>query len=197
MNTQTVPLFPLQTVLFPNGPLPLRVFEPRYLDMVSQCMKTSSPFGVILAEPSPDTGLVSMRSIGTLATIVDWFQGSDGLLGITASGTERFRLLNIEQQDDGLNIGTVELLTPETAVPLDDEYVSMAALLRAVIDDLGRLYENFDKHYDDTTWVGFRFAEILPLELGQKQYFLELDDPVERLRALRPSLQQLREEQMQ
>jgi Lon protease-like protein len=165
--------------------------------MVSQCMKTSSPFGVILAEPSPDTGLVSMRSIGTLATIVDWFQGSDGLLGITASGAERFRLLNIEQQDDGLNIGTVELLTPETAVPLDDEFVSMAALLRAVIDDLGRLYENFDKHYDDTTWVGFRFAEILPLELVQKQYFLELDDPVERLRALRPSLQQLREEQMQ
>jgi hypothetical protein len=73
----------------------------------------------------------------------------------------------------------------------------MAALLRAVVDDLGRLYETIDKHYDDASWVGFRFAEVLPIDLEEKQFCLELNDPVERLLALRPSLRQLREEQTQ
>ena len=197
LNTQTIPLFPLQTVLFPGGPLPLRVFEPRYLDMVSHCMKQSAPFGVVLVDVDADADAAAMRSVGTLATVVDWYQGTDGLLGITARGGERFRLLETDRQPDGLNVGSVETLPPETPKPLPQEYSSMAALLRAVVDDLGRLYETIEKHYDDASWVGFRFAEILPLELEQKQFCLELNDPLERLRVLRPSLRQMREEQTQ
>ena len=197
MTTQIIPLFPLQTVLFPDGPLPLRVFEPRYLDMVSACMKDSTPFGVVLVAPTNDSQPATLSAVGTLATIVDWYQGTDGLLGITARGSERFRSLDIEQQADGLNFGTVEVLPQEPETRLPEEYASMAVLLRAVIEDLGRLYETIEKHYDDASWVGFRFAEVLPLNLQEKQIFLELNDPLERLRALRPALRELREEQTQ
>ena len=100
-----VPLFPLNAVLFPGGPLPLRIFEPRYLSMVSHCMQTDSPFGVLLIRDGNETGLSTTHHVGTLARITDWYQGSDGLLGITAIGEERFRLISTTRQDDGLNIG--------------------------------------------------------------------------------------------
>ena len=200
MTTTTVPLFPLRTVLFPGGPLPLRVFEPRYLDMVSRCMKDEAPFGVVLLVDGAEVAGVSASrtvTIGTLARITDWYQGTDGLLGITATGTERFRLLSAEQQSDGLNIGEVELLEsePRTAVP--DEFSAWPSLLRAVLDDLGKLYEAIEKDYEDAGWLGFRFAEILPLDMELRQQCLEMYDPVERLRFLRPLLQQIREVQTQ
>ena len=87
-----VALFPLNTVLFPGGPLPLRVFEPRYLDMISRCMKEDAPFGVLLIRDGHEAGPATTHHVGTLARVTDWYQGSDGLLGITAIGTERFRL---------------------------------------------------------------------------------------------------------
>ena len=195
-------------MLFPGGPLPLRLFEPRYLDMISQCMRTSSPFGVVLltegqeiSSPAktdiPDTMGVRTQSIGTLATISDWYQGTDGLLGITALGTDRFRLRTISRQSDGLNLGDIELLPAEPAVPLPQKYASMAELLRAVIDDLGRLYEAVEKHYDSASWVGYRFAEILPLGAQDKQHCLEMTDPVARLELLRPYLRDIREQPTQ
>jgi Lon protease-like protein len=98
------PLFPLNTVLFPDGPLPLRIFEPRYLDMISGCMKQDKPFGVLLIKDGHEAGPATTHSVGTLARVTDWYQGSDGLLGITAIGTERFRLQSVEQQSDGLNV---------------------------------------------------------------------------------------------
>ena len=87
-----VPLFPLRTVLYPGGPLPLRIFEPRYIDMVSKCLKKDCQFGVLLIREGNEAGAASTYNIGTLARITDWYQGSDGLLGITAVGEQRFRL---------------------------------------------------------------------------------------------------------
>jgi Lon protease-like protein len=201
VSNQAVPLFPLQTVLFPGGPLPLRVFEPRYLDMVSRCMKDGEPFGVLLDAEGPEVGgqatAMHMQEVGTLATVCDWYQGTDGLLGITALGGQRFRLGSVTRRDDGLNIGEVEILEPETQTPLPKEYDLMAELLLGVIKDLGRLYEAVEKHYDDASWVGFRFAEILLLDLQRKQYCLEMEDPLARLEFLRPFLRAIREEKTQ
>lgn len=200
MITKNVPLFPLHAVLFPGGPLPLRVFEPRYLDMVSRCLKDAEPFGVVLLADGPEAGsggAVSVRSIGTLATISDWYQGTDGLLGITAAGGERFRLSELQRGNDGLNYGEIEILTPEPGVPVPEDYAPMVGLLRAVIDDLGRLYDSVETRYDDASWVGFRFAEILPLELEQKQRCLKMHDPIARLEFLRPLLREFRQEQTQ
>ncbi len=187
----TVPLFPLGTVLFPEGPLPLRVFEPRYLDMVSRCLREDSGFGVVLALEGGGGGL-NTPDLGTLARIVDWYQGSDGILGITAHGTHRFRLQATSRQPDGLWVGEVLLQPPEPACALPGEFRSMAALLKTIIDDLGRLYEHIECRYEDASWVSCRLAEILPMPLADKQRCLEAAGPVERLRLLRPMLRPFR-----
>jgi Lon protease-like protein len=187
-----VPLFPLRTVLYPGGPLPLRIFEARYLDMVSRCLKDSSPFGVLLIKTGSEAGSATTYDIGTLASITDWYQGSDGLLGITAVGDKRFRLLSSRRQPDGLAIGDIEIIPTETTLTLPDEYRPLANILSGVLEDLGRLYETLDKKYDDAGWVGYRFAEILPISPEQKQSCLEADDPVRRLEMMREVLDTVR-----
>ena len=194
---ETFSLFPLNTVLFPGGPLPLRIFEPRYLDMVSRCMKEDKPFGILLMRSGSEIGDVRTVDIGTKARIIDWYQGSDGILGITAVGTERFRLRSFTRQDDGLYVGSIESLASELRQNVPDEYRSMGALLEVIINDLGKLYENIETHFDDATWVGRRFAEILPISLEQKQHCLELDDALARLEFLRPLLRSIRQEMPQ
>lgn len=187
-----VPLFPLSTVLYPGGPLPLRIFESRYIDMVGQCLKTDSVFGVLLIRSGKEVGSATTYEIGTLARIVDFYQGSDGLLGITAVGEERFKLLSGRAQDDGLLIGEVALLPAERDLSLPAEYKPLASILSGVLDDLGRLYESLEKKYDDAGWVGYRFAEILPISPEQKQSCLEADDALSRLNLMRDALENVR-----
>ncbi len=177
-----VPLFPLNTVLFPGGPLPLRIFEARYLDMISECMKADAPFGVLLIRDGQETGPSTMHEVGTLARIVDWYRGSDGLLGITATGTQRFRLLSADRQADGLNVGEIELMPDIDTMLLPAEFSALPEILASVIDDLGRLYEGLERRYDDAAWVAYRFAEILPVELAHKQSCLESEDVLHCLR---------------
>jgi Lon protease-like protein len=195
--TDTIPLFPLNTVLFPGGPLPLRVFEPRYLDMVSRCLKEETEFGVVLILSDSEVGDAQLASVGTLARIIDWYQGSDGILGVTAVGLRRFRINAADRQDDGLYIGNVEFVASEPRTVLPVEYKPMASLLEVVIDDLGKLYQDIEKHFEDATWVGRRFAEILPITNEEKQHCLELNDGVERLTFVRPLLRSIREEMPQ
>lgn len=183
-----VPLFPLNTVLFPGGPLPLRIFEPRYLSMVSHCLQNDAPFGVLLIRNGKESGPATTHNVGTLARITDWYQGSDGLLGITATGEERFRLFSTTRQNDGLSVGDVQILENEPHLPLPAEYQEMASILAGVLEDLGRLYESLDKHFDDASWVTARFIEILPMDLEEKQRCLEQGDPTERLRIVRKLL---------
>ncbi len=187
-----VPLFPLSTVLYPGGPLPLRIFEPRYLDMVSDCLKTDTPFGVLLIKNGNETGPATTYDVGTLARITDWYQGSDGLLGVTAIGEQRFRLISVDRQSNGLNIGEIELLEPENHRSLPDEYKPLAHILAGVLDDLGRLYESLDRQYDDAGWVGYRFVEILPISREQKQSCLEGNDAMKRLHLVKEVLNSVR-----
>ena len=147
-----VPLFPLNVVLFPGGPLPLRIFESRYIDMVSERMQSEGPFGVLLIRDGQEAGgPASMHDIGTLARITDFYQGSDGLLGVTAIGEQRFRLLAAERAADGLNVGTIELLENEPEVPLPADYEPLADILAGVLDDLGKLYDSLPVSYTHLT----------------------------------------------
>jgi len=187
-----IPLFPLHTVLYPGGPLPLRIFEQRYLDMISRCLKSESPFGVLLIKNGNETGLAETWDVGTFAKIVDWYQGSDGLLGLTAIGQQRFRLNSGRREHDGLLLGDVEILPDTPSCPLPDEYKPLAKILEGVLDDLGRLYEEVERHYDDAGWISYRFAEILPITPPQKQNCLETDDPIERLKSMRAVLDSVR-----
>lgn len=187
-----VPLFPLRTVLYPGGPLPLRIFEPRYIDMISNCLREESCFGVLLIREGSETGNATTYDIGTLARIIDWYQGDDGLLGITAVGERRFRLQSADRQDDGLVVGDIELLPEDEPLALPEEYKPLAEILTGVIDDLGKLYEPLDKRYDDAGWVGYRYAEILPIAGSAKQKCLETADPMARLEMMHSLLNSIR-----
>lgn len=187
-----IPLFPLKTVLYPDGPLPLRIFEQRYLDMISRCMKEEHPFGVVLIKDGTEVGPAKVHDIGTLASIADWYQGSDGLLGITGIGQQRFRINSSQEQSDGLLVADVDPLPRELEVQLPDVYSPLADILESVLDDLGRLYEQLEKRYADAGWVSFRFAEILPITSAQKQSLLESDDPLQRLDEMRAVLESVR-----
>lgn len=180
-----VPLFPLNTVLFPGGPLPLRIFEPRYVAMVRDCVRDDAPFGVLLIKEGAETGPASTHEVGTLARITDWYQGSDGLLGVTAVGLQRFRVVSSHRENSGLNVGTIEPLPNEPAMPLPVADTDLAQILREVMDDLGSLYEPLERHMDDASWVTSRLVEILPLDLELKQRCLESSDVPERLRLVR------------
>ncbi|MGD8976720.1 MAG: LON peptidase substrate-binding domain-containing protein [Gammaproteobacteria bacterium] len=187
-----IPLFPLRTVLYPGGPLPLRIFETRYVDMVGRCLKQDLGFGVIAQVESRQQDRVALHQVGTLARIVDWYQFDDGLLGITAVGETRFLLKEIHRQEDGLNVGRVEFLEPEAPLPMSDRFTPLLTLLENILAELEPQYRFIEKHFDDAGWVGCRLAEVLPLSLEQKQMFLELSDPLKRLDMLMPLVESLR-----
>ncbi len=194
-GTAEIPLFPLNTVLFPGGPLPLRIFEPRYVDMVRYCMRERAPFGVVLIRAGVEAGgaVTSTAEVGTSARIVDFFQMPDGLLGITCVGERRFRVTDRRVQSDGLNMGTVEWSSAEPHEDLPAEYAHLAQLVRKVLPELGEIYHTIPKHFDDAGWVSARLAEILPINLAEKQYCLELDNPVQRLARLSPFIRRAEE----
>jgi len=182
VERHTLPLFPLHTVLFPGGPLALRIFEPRYLDMVRRCLKEQSGFGVTTILEGQEAGAVGrMAPLGTHARLVDFDPLPDGLLGITCLGGERLRVLRHWQQPDGLNVGEVEFLAPAAPCALPDELAHLADLLREVLPRLGRGYAHVPACYEDAGWVADRWAEVLPLEPHEKLALLGVEAPLERL----------------
>ncbi len=182
MSDTEIPLFPLHTVLFPGGPLPLRIFEARYIDMVGACMKSGTGFGVCLIREGSEVGpAAATHDIGTLALIQDWHQRHDGLLGITVLGEQRFELRSIRVQSDQLCWAKVDMLTAEPAMAVPERHLALVDVLRRTIEGIGSHYAQMPTRYGDASWVGYRLAELLPLKLSQKQYFLQIDDPVQRL----------------
>lgn len=187
MPQDETPLFPLKTVLFPGGVLPLRIFEARYIDMIGHCLKQSQNFGVLQIVAGSETGRARTVEVGTLAEIVDWHQEADGLLGIVVAGRERFRLESTSMLSDGLYVGRIEILPPERRQPLPDRFRHLAKLLHDVLPQLGSYTHFMTDDYDDATWVGYRLAEVLPLAPEVRQECLESDDPVARLERLSAS----------
>jgi len=181
-----IALFPLNIVLFPGGPLPLRIFETRYVDMIGRCMREGAGFGVVLIREGREVGPAETFDVGTLADIVDFHQLSDGLLGLSCIGRQRFRIRSRGTQADGLNLAEVDLLQPESVVPVPARHSRLAELLKNVLPQLGEVYEGIEMRPDDAAWVGYRLAEILPIPLADKQSILELDDPIQRLDVLSP-----------
>ncbi len=185
MNRHSIPLFPLRSVLFPGGPLALRIFEARYLDMISRCLRQESGFGVVLIRDGSEVGdAPEVYDVGTLGRISYWEQRRDGLLGITFTGEQRFRILERWTEPNRLMVAEVELLPNEPAVAVPGEYSELVTRLQRIIDALGHPYLTMPKAYDDSVWVGARLVELLPLDLAQKQHMLQLDDPLERLKRI-------------
>jgi len=184
-ENSVISLFPLHTVLFPGGPLPLRIFETRYTDMVRRCMRESQPFGVVLIQEGDEAGEVATTAtVGCTARIADFHTLHDGLLGIACVGERKFRVQRVWRASDGLNMGEIDWLPVEPRLPLPADCARLAAAVRSALDELAEQYENVTRDFDDAAWVGARLAELMPIELADRQALLELDDPLERLNAL-------------
>jgi len=183
-----IPLFPLNVVLFPGGILPLRIFEPRYLEMVRRCMVDASEFGVALIREGVEAGGVARtHDIGTLCRIIDFDRTGDGLLAITGIGTQRFAIIAARVQGDGLNVARIDRLQESTA-PLPERYSQHASLLRQVLPQFGKHMQWSEEDLADAGWVAARLADILPMPLVDKQRLLELNDPLQRLAEVSLSL---------
>jgi Lon protease-like protein len=178
-----IALFPLGIVLFPGGPLPLRIFETRYIDMVRRCMREDCGFGVVLIREGQEVGTrqAEIYDVGTMAAITDFHQLSDGLLGLSCVGRERFRILERTCQADGLNLGQVQPIAAEPNLKVPPRHARLSHLLSTVLPQLGEVYAGIEMRLDDAAWVGHRLAEILPIPPADKQAYLELVDPLERL----------------
>lgn len=191
VETLRLPLFPLNTVLFPGGLQPLKIFEQRYLDMAAACMKDNSPFGICLIDKGGEVGRAAVpHGVGTLATITNWEMEQLGILMITAQGGRRFRIIETQVGDGHLLEGTVELLAEAGPTPLPQERERLLPLLQRIVGDLGPERIPEPHRYDDAEWVGYRITEVLPIQNLAKQKLLELDDPLARLEILEKYLSQ-------
>lgn len=186
MNIVEIPLFPLRTVLFPGGFLPLRIFEQRYLKMVRDCARHETGFGVcLIREGEEAVSPVKMTEVGTHARIVDWYTLEDGLLGVSATGTVRFMTESSWQEADGLFRARVRILPEPPSCPLPEAYSLLADVLGRFMEKVGHQYPSWSaESLQDALWVGYRLAELLPLAGIEKQHLLELSDPMERLQSL-------------
>jgi Lon protease-like protein len=184
-DSNVLPLFPLHTVLFPSGPLPLRIFETRYTDMVRGCMREQRPFGVVLIQEGEEAGPVATTAtVGCSARIADFYTLQDGLLGISCVGERKFLVRRVWRAPDGLNMSEVDWLEAEPQIPLPPEYQQLGDTVRRALEELAEHYQHVEKKFEDAAWVGGRLSELLPIELNDKQALLELDDPIARLDAL-------------
>ena len=193
---KNISLFPLNTVLFPDGILPLRIFEARYLDMVSETLRNESPFGISLISNGNEVGSpAECCRIGTFANIIDWEKGEDGILGITVQGGKRFRIIDKRVRKNKLLEGDVEIMDDTDDEELPVEYQLLSDLLRQIADKFELPHLSDKEKYLDAGWVGCRLAELLPFELDDKQLLLEIDNPLNRLEQIQSMLQTITPEQ--
>lgn len=183
MADAELPLFPLRTVLFPGGDLRLRIFEPRYLDLVKQCSRSGSGFGVCLILDGEEVGKPAIpAAFGTRARIVDFYAESDGLLGLQVRGESRFRVLRSRVRDNGLILAEVETRQEPLPSQVEAEHGLLATLLERLIERFGGPHAKADRGcYDDAAWVGYRLAEMLPFTNPERQALLQCDDHHARL----------------
>ncbi len=185
-----VPLFPLQSVLFPGGRLPMRIFEQRYMDMAKVCLKESASFGICLIAKGEEVAVAGHKpaephAVGTLAHIADWDMQQLGVLDIIAQGGERFRLQRHWVEDSGLLRGEIELIATTPAImPIPGAYARLVPLLRAIVEDMAADAPHapaLPHRFFDAGWLGMRYAEVLPIPNAAKQKLLEMDDSIDRL----------------
>lgn len=173
-----IPLFPLGTVLFPQGVMPLRIFEPRYLSMIGDCMRHGGQFGVVLIIDGKEVGEPGhFHSVGTLATIEDFDQLEDGHLGITCRGGERFRVVEHRVKDDQLVTAMVNTLEEIGDQTLPVEFPAMQQFLQQLCkrEELAEWTQSIDPDWNSGEWLSCRLCELLPLDMASRQKLLEMD----------------------
>lgn len=187
-----LPVFPLNSVVLPGGRVPLQLFEPRYIDMLTRCLKEDQGFVITLLRNGEEAGReASFYETGTYVHIIDFQQLDNGLLGITVEGDAKVFITHSWQRDDGLNMGEAAFLPEEIRADIPAVFHELPSVLRAlfrhpVIHELGMSVD-----YDDACNVGWRLTELLPLDKQEKQRLVEMQDPLARLSHLQELLEAL------
>lgn len=187
-DPSTLPLFPLQgTVLVPGAALDLRIFERRYLDMVSECGRSGSGFGICLILEGNEVGSpATPTAFGTEAVIEDFGTTPEGLLSLRVRGQRRFHVMRTRVRDSGLVIADVHFCNEDTTSPrLRPEHALLAELVRRILEQVPGANTGPEPWLlEDAAWVGWRLSELMPLSPVQRQALLQLDDPHARLQQL-------------
>ncbi len=178
-----LPLFPLSTVLFPGGLLPLKIFEQRYLELIKHCLSKEATFGLCGIRHGHEVGEpATPYEIGTEVRIVEWDMPQTGIFHIKVEGLARYIARSWSAQANGLLIAAVQPVTAEHACPIPEELRLCVEVLRHIQAD--QSMQLIETHFDDAVWVGYRLAEILPFKLAIRQDLLEMNDPLTRLRII-------------
>ena len=178
MNNTNIPLFPLKSIVLPGGIFPLRIFERRYIDMVKNCVKNNTGFGISLSKPNNE----DFYNVGTFCKISDWEQMDDGLLGITARGKSRYKIINSRVETDNLITANVEIMEEPRFSDIPEELMPYSDFLKNLLDQYPKFYhDDAPKYYTESGWVGSRLTEILPMPTQDKQVILETEDYLVRL----------------
>ena len=186
---QNIPLFPLHTVLYPHGRMPLRIFEPRYVDMVSECLKTNRGFGVCLIKNGSETGpAATCFNTGTYAEIIDFSRQENGLLTITIQGKRRFTVLQTEVRNNNLLTGNIDWSDSEEAGGSAEDYRLLEELYQHIVENYETLYAHEDHEAVGPALLSYRLAEFLPFDNGVKQEILETDGAQARLELVKTHL---------
>lgn len=187
-----IPLFPLSSVVLPGGLLPLRIFEPRYLDMIRDCFRNQTGFGVCLIKEGKEVGSAAIPlPFGTLVEIIDWDQDDSGLLTISAKGQQKFRIRETTEEKSGLLVGTVELLPAEVSSRVPQDLDHLQDTMRQILSQVSSMVTYEQPDLADAVWLGSRFVELLPMTSDMRHDLLSMDDPIERLSAVNDLLMAL------
>ena len=216
MTDFSLPLFPLNTVLFPGGVLPLRIFEVRYLDLITRCQREGAPFGVVCltqgsevrqprrqAEPAEvmndDFEQQAFAPVGTMAHIVELESPQPGLMMIRCTGGRRFRLSHREQLKHGLWVGDAQWLPDDLPVPVPPDLAHVQLALERLVQNMQATMSQMDAlplqlpyRWDDCGWLANRWCEILPVSPHLKQQFMVLESPLVRLELVADLLERLK-----
>ena len=205
-----LPLFPLGTMLCPGGFLPLRIFEVRYLDMIGKCFKTGAPFGVVTlikgtevrrataqGAPGDSTAGETFQPVGTLAAISELTRPQPGLMEISCTGTQRFRINSTQLLKHGLWVANVTVLEDDLPVAIPDDLKSVSVALANLLNSLktgdvlaAQMPVQPPYRFDDCGWVANRWCELLPISPEHKQGLLALQNPLVRLELVSDMLAQ-------
>ena len=186
-----IPLFPLNVVLFPEGELKLRIFEPRYIDMVRDCFRNDTGFGICLIQE--DKGVdksCDFFHMGTYAKIIDWSQMEDGLLGIVVRGEKRFRVNSHKSSKNNLRVGEIDWLSDDDN-PMPASYQNFSDLLKEIVVRYELPIGNMPDRFDEANWVSERLAELLPFDLPIKQEILEMNSASNRFEYMETLLKKI------
>ena len=185
MKKESIPLFPLKSIVLPGGIFPLRIFERRYINMVKDCIKNDTGFCIVLTRNNSNNKYIDdVYNYGCLVKITDWDQLEDGLLGITVSGQSKIHVIDCGLNENDLLCGNIEAVPDEKEYMIPQKYLILSKFYKRIYPGIKNFISYKRERYSDATWIGFRLTECLPLDSSTKNKLIATNDAIERLEKL-------------